>query len=69
MPMAAWILMHGVLRDIRAMSAQNAIRVDVRKSREILTVECAYVRLALTGIDVIGAVKMLKGMHRVQSVL
>ena len=36
------------------------MHVDVRKLREILTVECAYVRLALT---VMGALKMLKVRH------
>ena len=61
-------LVHGILRDMGAMSAQSGIRVDVRKSREISTVKCAFVRLALTGINFIGALKMIKDVHRVQSI-
>ena len=36
------------------------MRVDVRNLREMLTVECAYVRLALTVMD---ALKMLRIVH------
>ena len=39
MPCGCVVLVHGMLRDVGAMSAQKAISVDVRKSREILTVE------------------------------
>ena len=62
-------LVHGNFRDVRAMSVQTRIRVDIRKSREVLTVECAYFCLALTGINVIGAVKMLKNEHEIRIVL
>ena len=60
---------HGILRDVGAMSAQKATRIDIRKSREISTLECAYARLALTEIHVIGALRMLKDVHKIQSAL
>ena len=44
MPRVCVALVHGILRDVGAMSAEKAIRVDVGKSREVLTVDCAYVR-------------------------
>lgn len=66
MPHGCVALVHGMLRDLGAMSAPKAIRVDVCNLREVLTVECACVRLGLT---VIGALKMPKYVDRVQSVL
>lgn len=63
------LLAHGILRDVGAMSALKAIRVNVRRSREILTVECACVRLTLIEVNVIGVVKTLEDVHRIHSLL
>ena len=63
MPRGCVALVRGILRDVGAISAPKTRSVDVRKSKEILTVERAYVRLALTGINIIGALKMLKIVH------
>ena len=41
MPHVCVALVHGIPRDVGAMSAEKAIRFDVRKSREVLTVDCS----------------------------